>query len=79
MGASKVSDTYAMKRARLLEAAVRVALEDRLKMIFTDSGFLICEDYPFIGASPDSISDEYCVENKCPLTGRTVDISKTIN
>ncbi|GLV37568.1 uncharacterized protein CBL_20380 [Carabus blaptoides fortunei] len=73
MGAARVPDTATMKRGRLLEDYVREALEAKCNIKFHASGFLICKYYPFIGVLPDGLSDEYCLEIKCPAHDRTIE------
>lgn len=35
------------------------------------SGLVLNAHYPFLGASPDGVSDDYCIEIKCPTTEKT--------
>ncbi|KAG4071100.1 hypothetical protein HA402_013414 [Bradysia odoriphaga] len=66
----KILDTKYMKRGRLLEAQVKLALEKKLGQKIADSGLWLKSDLPIFGASPDGFGPrkEYCVEIKCPAT-----------
>ena len=40
-------------------------------------GLAVCQDYPFLGASPDSlVGGDICVEIKCPYSVRSLNVTK---
>lgn len=71
LGAYKVPDTKAMQRGRELEGKVLVEVKKRLDINIANCGLLICQDYPFISASPDGIGENFVVEVKCPTSTNT--------
>ncbi|KYQ59429.1 hypothetical protein ALC60_01545 [Trachymyrmex zeteki] len=49
------------------------AVEKKLRMKFYSTGLILLPDYPIFGASPDSYTDNYIIEVKCPLTEKSED------
>lgn len=72
LGASKFKVTEAMQRGISLESQVLREVENKLKIKFKNCGLLLSSDYPFIGASPDGVSNEAVVEIKCPSSEKTL-------
>lgn len=68
---ARVKETEAMKRGTRLEKAVKMALSKKLGCKITDSGFLLDQEFPVFGASPDGVSEEFIVEIKCPVSSQT--------
>lgn len=71
--------SWAMKRGTILEDQVF----DEIKKEFPSlkkAGLILNPDYPFFGASPDGLADEFVLEIKCPYTTQThstyIDINK---
>ena len=65
IGVSKLRDTKAMERGRVLEKQVLGELEKKYGT-FQSSGLLLSKVEPLIGASPDAINEDFVVEIKCP-------------
>lgn len=81
MGATKLKDTEAMKRGRLLEGEVIKEVAKLRNIKIKRCGLLLNPNYPIMGASPDGETPEYSIEIKCPfseaafkryITGNTV-------
>ncbi|CAG9793094.1 unnamed protein product [Diatraea saccharalis] len=66
LGASKLRDTEAMKRGRLLESQVLKEVEKICKIKINKCGLKLNSEYPIMGASPDGESSVYSIEIKCP-------------
>lgn len=73
VGTVKLIETEAMRRGRNLEREVLQAVEKKLRMKFYSTGLILLPDYPIFGASPDSYTDNYIIEVKCPLTEKSED------
>jgi hypothetical protein len=69
-GAKKV-DSPAMRRGRLLEPEVLREVERMLHVKVDKIGIVLHLDMPFLGASPDGITDDAIIEIKCPTLDRT--------
>ncbi|XP_037977958.2 uncharacterized protein LOC119691090 isoform X1 [Plutella xylostella] len=72
MGASKLKDTDAMKRGRLLENEVIRAVENIKKIKIYKCGILLNPLCPIMGASPDGENDLYSIEIKCPSSEKSI-------
>lgn len=72
IGALKIPDTAPMKRGRVLEKKVLDVLQRQLKIKFQNVGIKLCEEHVVLGASPDSVSEDYVVEVKCPTSYKTM-------
>lgn len=70
LGASKLRDTDAMKRGRLLESSVLKEVEKIYKIRINKCGLKLNSAYPIMGASPDGESSVYSIEIKCPTSGK---------
>lgn len=66
LGASKLKDSAAMKRGRVLEKQVLATVENKFKIRVKTCGLRLNNMHPFVGASPDAVCDEFVVEVKCP-------------
>ncbi|KYN02971.1 hypothetical protein ALC62_06194, partial [Cyphomyrmex costatus] len=44
-----------------------------LRTKFYSTGLILLPDYPIFGASPDSYTNDYIIEVKCPLTEKSED------
>lgn len=66
LGASKPLLTDPVKRGLLLEEAVRKEVECQKGLKISKCGLYLNRNYPIFGASPDGITDTYCIEIKCP-------------
>lgn len=73
MGAQKAFETRATSRGKELEPEVIKEVEKIKKIKIKKVGLLLCSEYPVFGASPDGISEDYCVEIKCPFKDKSVD------
>lgn len=71
LGASSMKDTDAMKRGKMLEPKVHKQIKKETGINFQLCGFIMSNECPIMGASPDGISDDYVVEIKCPTTENT--------
>ena len=72
IGATKVQDTYAMERGRLLEKEVIKQLSKNLNLKMWNSGALLDTKNPILIGSPDSVGNDFVVEIKCPTRKETV-------
>lgn len=53
------------------EPIAKKELEEHLRREIKESGLIVDESMPFLGASPDGlISNDMCVEIKCPYSAR---------
>lgn len=77
MGASKVKDTHAMKRGKLLEKEVIKTVEKVKKIKICRSGLILSPLNPIMGASSDGESSDYTIEVKCPTSRKN--FSRYIN
>lgn len=73
MGATKAFETYAVSRGKRLEPLVLKQVEIAKKINIKKVGLLLSNRYPVLGASPDGITEEFCVEVKCPSKEKTVE------
>ncbi|CAG9792694.1 unnamed protein product [Diatraea saccharalis] len=71
-GASKLRDTEAMKRGRLLESQVLKEVEKICKIQINKCGLKLNSEYPIMGASPDGESSVYSIEIKCPTSEKAM-------
>ncbi|XP_069139431.1 uncharacterized protein [Argopecten irradians] len=67
-----------------LEAYIQQMKDEHENFSVRESGFVISEKYPFIGASPDGIAScdccgEVCVEIKCPYCKRDASIKDSLD
>ncbi|CAG9793254.1 unnamed protein product [Diatraea saccharalis] len=69
LGASKLRDTEAMKRGRLLESQVLKEVEKICKIKINKCGLKLNTEYPIMGASPDGESSVYSIEIKSEKDG----------
>ncbi|XP_052867996.1 uncharacterized protein LOC128273962 [Anopheles cruzii] len=71
--------SFAMKRGTDLEGHVLVELQKEFPSL-RSIGLILDPNHPWMGASPDGISDDFVLEIKCPYTAKTracyVDVSK---
>ncbi|XP_035773710.1 uncharacterized protein LOC118456754 [Anopheles albimanus] len=71
--------SFAMKRGTELEGQVLSELQKEFPSL-RPTGLVLDPAHPWMGASPDGISDEFVLEIKCPYTPKTyacyVDVSK---
>lgn len=72
MGASKIWDTDAMKRGRLLESEVIKVVEKMKKIKINKCGIILSPLNPIMGASPDGETTDYSIEIKCPSSEKSV-------
>ncbi|KAG8175683.1 hypothetical protein JTE90_010158 [Oedothorax gibbosus] len=68
---ARVKETEAMKRGTRLEQAVKMALSMKLECKVLDYGFLLDQEFPVFGASPDGVSADFTVEINCPVSSQT--------
>ncbi|XP_022900417.1 uncharacterized protein [Onthophagus taurus] len=66
LGSGKIPQTAAMSRGLKLEEEVLDMVQKIYKINIRKCGIFILKDYPIFGASPDGISEKYCIEIKCP-------------
>lgn len=66
MGATPPFETDATVRGKKLEWAVIQAVSKKRSVTIKKSGIFLKRQYPILGASPDGVTDEYCIEVKCP-------------
>lgn len=71
IGVSKVFETKAMHRGRILEEQVVVEVEKILNISLKKCGLFMMPSFPILGASPDAIGADFVVEVKCPSTEKT--------
>lgn len=72
LGASKLKDTEAMKRGRLLESQVVKEVEKIKQIKINKCGLKLNAAYPTMGASPDGESTLYSIEIKCPMAAKAL-------
>lgn len=73
MGSSGKFQTEATARGQKLESEVLKKVAEERKIKITRPGIFLNSLYPIFGASPDGISEEFCVEIKCPFKDKTLD------
>lgn len=71
VGSMKIKESLAMTRGKNLESQVLHVLENETKIKFKHAGLLLSNDHPYLGASPDAVSEDFVVEIKCPSTEKT--------
>lgn len=71
LGGYKVPETKAIKRGKLLEGQVIKKIMADMKVTINACGLFLIT--PFIGASPDGLSDDFTIEIKCPMKIKSVD------
>ncbi|XP_053593874.1 uncharacterized protein LOC128667530 [Microplitis demolitor] len=71
VGGQKLRNTKAMERGKQLEAMALRRVEQKLERKFKKCGLFLSEQYPHLGASPDSIDEEFVVEIKCPTSDKS--------
>ncbi|XP_058818447.1 uncharacterized protein LOC131681586 isoform X2 [Topomyia yanbarensis] len=71
--------SFAMKRGTDLEGHVFAVLKKQYPSL-RETGLVLDAQFPWMGASPDGISDEFVLEIKCPYTPKTyecyIDVKK---
>lgn len=72
LGALKPFQTEATKRGLLLEDKVLQVVSQKKNIKIKKCGLLLKKEFPIFGASPDGLSENYCVEVKCPSKEKTV-------
>lgn len=72
LGGAKHIETDAIKRGLILESSVIARVEKLKNIKINKSGLILSSKYPFLGASPDGITDVYCVEIKCPSKEKNI-------
>ncbi|XP_026741056.1 uncharacterized protein LOC113503360 [Trichoplusia ni] len=72
MGASKLKDTDAMKRGRMLESEVKLEVEKNKKIKINKCGIILDPLHPIMGASPDGETADYSIEIKCPSSEKSM-------
>lgn len=72
LGASKPFQSEAMQRGLTLEMKVLKLVAQRKRIAINRCGLIVKKEYPIFGASPDGLSDNSCVEIKCPAKATTV-------
>jgi hypothetical protein len=72
IGASKLIDTDAMNRGRLLESEVIKVVKQNKKINIKKCGIILNPLYPIMGASPDGESADYSIEIKCPSSQKSM-------
>lgn len=71
LGATKFTTTDAMKRGIQLEEQVLKVVASQKRIKIQKVGLYINPKDPIFGASPDGVSDEFCLEVKCPMKEST--------
>ncbi|XP_057339978.1 uncharacterized protein LOC130677297 [Microplitis mediator] len=71
VGGKKLRDTKAMERGKKIEAMVLQQVEQKMKKKLNKCGLFLSEKYPYLGASPDAIDDEFVIEIKCPTSDKS--------
>ncbi|XP_046614853.1 uncharacterized protein LOC124302589 [Neodiprion virginianus] len=71
VGGQKLRNTKAMEGGKQLEAMVLQRVEQKLKRKFQKCGLFSCNQYPYLGATPDAIDKEFVVEIKCPRSEKS--------
>ncbi|KAJ8911565.1 hypothetical protein NQ315_007946 [Exocentrus adspersus] len=71
VGSMKLKESLAMTRGKQLESQVLHVLKNETKIKFKPAGLLLSNEFPYLGASPDAISEDMVVEIKCPSTEKT--------
>lgn len=71
MGASGTLTTEPITRGQNLESLVLDQVENIKKIKIKKAGLFLNKKFPIFGASPDGITDIYCVEVKCPTKEKT--------
>ncbi|KAF9415527.1 hypothetical protein HW555_006846 [Spodoptera exigua] len=72
LGASKLRDTEAMERGRLLESQVLKEVEKICKIKISKCGLKLNSTHPIMGASPDGENSVYSIEIKCPTSEKAM-------
>lgn len=65
---AKLIQSPAMERGIRLEKEVLAKVEALKPTKFQICGLLLSPDFPFFGASPDGINEDYVLEIKCPFS-----------
>nr|CAI5834218.1 unnamed protein product [Callosobruchus analis] len=66
------SRIYEASRCKKSDGVLYCGKKLNLKLQFV--GLLLSPNFPFAGASPDAVSDEYVVEVKCPISLKTKEL-----
>lgn len=66
LSACKPLLTDAVLRGQTLEAQVLEEVVKRRKIRVNNVGLFLNKKHPIFAASPDGLSDKYCIEIKCP-------------
>lgn len=72
LGASSPFETAATARGKKLEKKVLSVIQKVKKIKIHSAGIQLSPTNPIFGASPDGISDNFCIEIKCPSKEATV-------
>lgn len=72
LGARKIKSTSAMERGIKLEAKVLKIVKEKMQITLKRCGLVLDPMYPLFGASPDSISDNFIIEVKCPASQKAM-------
>jgi hypothetical protein len=79
MNIKKGGFSWAMKRGTILEDDVFETVKKEFPSL-KKAGLILNHEYPFFGASPDGLSDDFVLEIKCPYTPTTfatyIDVKK---
>lgn len=72
LGATKPIVTEPIRRGLLLEDKVLKEVEQIRKLKINRCGLLLDKNFPLFGASPDGLTDDFCIEVKCPYSEKTI-------
>lgn len=68
MGATKLKDTKAMARGRILEKQIIMEVSKLKNIKIKRCGLYLHPNYPIMGASPDGENEMFSIEIKCPAS-----------
>ncbi|KAJ8914159.1 hypothetical protein NQ315_016238 [Exocentrus adspersus] len=73
MGACKHLDTSSVSRGKMLEPVILKRVSNLRHININKVGLFINKNFPILGAAPDGMTNDYCIEVKCPSLEKTIE------